>query len=253
MSKILSIVRYEYKMQFGRIATWGIFILATVIALLDNFPSAKNHARLEFLTQPSYYVYRTMGLDGLIISFGLIFLLSYRIPVDNKTGCKALLMAAPISKGQYVLGKLLGGFAYSMTIISAFLILNTAIYAAFTPIESAVMEYVGPLLIALIVIGIPVSFFTSFLSITLPVIIDIRLFYLLIAVLFLLNAGSVSSSEAMPFYLITSGDLIKLVWQHPKFPFSNTFSIAANLTFLIGCGLLSWALLMLKRKFWRAE
>lgn len=253
MNKVFSISRYEYKMQLGRIATWGILLAATAIALLDNFPSAKNLARLEFLVQPAYFVYRTMCFDGLIISFGLIFLLSSRIPMDNKTGCKALFMAAPISKGQYVFGKLLGGFAYTLTVISAFLILNTAIYAVFVPIEADVMEYIVPLIKTLIVSGIPVSFFISFLAVTLPAVIDIRLFYLLLAVLFFLNAGSVSSAEAMPFYLITSGELIKLIWHHPKAPFADMWSTVANLSFLIGCGLLSWALLMLKRKFWRAE
>jgi LPXTG-motif cell wall-anchored protein len=57
----------------------------------------------------------------------------------------------------------------------------------------------------------------------------------------------------MPFYLITSGDLAKLIWQHPKWPFSNTGSIQANLVFLVGCGLLAGLLLFLKRKFWRNE
>ncbi len=253
MNKVFAIVRYEYKMQLGRISTWGILLAVSAIALLDNFPSTRNLARLEFLVQPAYFVYRTMCLDVLIISFGLLFLLSGRIPADNKTGCKALFMAAPISRSQYIWGKLFGGFTYTLTVISIFLILNTGIYAVFTPIEADAGAYLTPLIKTLIIGGIPVSFFISFLAVTLPAMMDIRLFYLLTAVLFFLNAGSVGSAEAQPFYLVTSGDLIKLIWQHPRFPFTNIWSIAANLTFLTGCGLLSCVLLIMKRKFWRAE
>ena len=42
--------------------------------------------------------------------------------------------------------------------------------------------------------------------------IDIRLFYILAAILFGFNATYVGSAEAMPFYLITSGDLVRLIW-----------------------------------------
>jgi len=253
MHKIFSILRYEYKMQVCRIATWGAFLVATVVALLDNFPSVGNLARLEFLEQPAYFIFRTMSLDGLIMIFSLMFLLSGRFPVDRKTGVKPLFMAAPISKGQYVSGKLSGGFLYTLTMITVFLVLNTAVYAAFNPIEANVMEYIMPLVKTLIISGIPVSFFISFCSVALPALLDIRLFYFVISVMFILNAGSVSSAEKRPFYLITSGDLIKPIWKHPKFPFYDTGSVIANLCFLLGCGLLSAFLLMLKRKFWRTE
>ena len=58
-------------------------LVATAIALFDNFPSERNLARLEFLEQPVYFIYRTMSLDALIVVFGLMFLMSNRFSLDN--------------------------------------------------------------------------------------------------------------------------------------------------------------------------
>jgi len=253
MRKMFFISIFEYKMQMRRIATWGVFITATTITLLDNFPSASNLARLEFLSQPNYFVCRAMSLNGLILVFGLMFLLSNRFHVDHKAGVKSLFMAAPIQKGQYIGGKLFAGFLYTLTIIILFLVLNTTAYAIFSPIKSGVAEYLMPLGKTIVVSAIPVSFFISFCAIAIPAVVDIRLFYFAISVVFIINAATVGSAEKMPFYLITAGDLIKLIWQRPKWPFNDMTSIAANLMFLIGCGLLSWLLILCKRKFWRAE
>ena len=114
MGKMFSILHYEYKMQFKRLVTWGILLVATTLSLLDNFPSAGNLARLEFLNEPAYFVYRIVSLDSLVLLFGLMFLLAGRIPIDTKTGMKSLLMSSTLRKWQYVLGKLLGGFLYVM-------------------------------------------------------------------------------------------------------------------------------------------
>lgn len=253
MRKIISIVHYEYKMQFTRLATWGVLLVATAIALLDNFPSESNLARLEFLNQPSYFIYRTMSLDALIVVFGLMFLMSNRLSIDNKTGVKNLMMASTIRKGQYLCGKLLGGLLYTFSMICIFLMLNTAIYYCATPFEISITDCVVPLLKTLIVSVLPISVFISFCSIAIPALIDIRLFYLLAAFLFVFNASFVGTAEAMPCYLITSGDLIRLIWLHPKWSQVNMGSVISNLMFLLGCGLISWILLLVKRRFWRSE
>lgn len=253
MRKCFSITHYEYKMQMTRIATWGILIVAVIVALLDNYPSSGNLARLEFLTQPSYFVYRTMSLDGLIMIFGLMFLLSSRMSLDKKTGVKSLMMASPITKGQYVSGKLVGGFLYTFTILTIFLTLNTLIYFIAVPFDASITDCAIPLVKTLVFSALPVGVFVSFVSIALPAVMDIRLFYLLASVLFIINAASIGSAEQMPFYLITSGDLMKLIWQHPKYPFTNIESIQANAIFLIGCGITAFTSLFLKRKFWRTE
>jgi hypothetical protein len=240
-------------MQLKSIATWGVFIVAIVITLIDNLPSARNLARLEFLADPAYFIYRTMSLDGLVFIFGLTFLLSSRIPLDRKTGVMSLMLASPVKKSQYVFGKLIGGFLYTFVMLSLFLSLNTMIYFTLAFSEISAISCLMPLVKTLAVSALPVSIFVGFVSVAMPAVMDVRLFYLITAVLFIVNAASVRSAEQMPFYLITSGDLMKLVWQHPKWPFINAGSIQANLVFLIGCGLMSWMLLLLKRKFWRVE
>lgn len=253
MRKIMSIIHYEYKMQLKRIATWGVLLTATGIALLDNFPSAANLARLEFLVRPAYFIYRTMSQDGLILAFGLLFLLSNRFTLDKKTGVKSVIMASSIGKEQYIFGKLIGGFLYTFTMLCIFLMMNTAAYYVAASFEIGIMECIAPLLKTIFISVLPVSLFVGFCSLALPVLMDIRLFYLLSAVLFGVNASTVNSAEAMPFYLITSGDLIRLIWVHPRWPEIIMGSVQANLLFLLGSGVISCVLLCLKRKFWRAE
>jgi hypothetical protein len=251
MRNCFSIIHYEYKMQIKRISAWGILIATVVFAMMDNFPSAGNLARLEFLSIPSYFVYRTMSQNTLILVFGLIFLLSSRIPYDFNTGMIGLMMAYPVTKRQYVFGKLFGSFLFTLTMVTVFLTLNTLIYFIAAPFRISAPDCLIPLVKTLVVSGLPVCFFISFASAALPAVMDVRLFYLLTSVLFIINAFTVSSAEAMPFYLITSGDLIKLIWQHPAFPLSDCNSVHANLFFLMGSGSAACMSLFLKRSFWR--
>ena len=166
-----------------------------------------------------------------------MFLLAGRIPIDTKTGMKSLLMSSALRKWQYVLGKLLGGFLYVFSMQCIFLVLNTTIYFIAAPFEIALIECILPLVKAIFVSLVPVSLFVSFCSIALPGMIDIRL----------------GSAEAMPFYLITSGDLVHLIWVHPRWPFVDMGSVIANGFFLVGSGLVFGSLLFLKHKFWRSE
>ena len=107
------------------------------------------------------------------------------------------------------------------------------------PVDVSFQDCLIPLAKALIINVLPVSIFISFTSVALPAIFDVRLFYVLASVLFILNAASPDSSDKMPFYLITSGDLKKLIWLHPKYPYINTDGILPNLMFLLVCGLIS--------------
>ncbi len=253
MRKIIAIIHYEYKMQFKRPATWGVLLAATVFALLDNYPSAGNLTRLEFLNDPAYFVYRTMSLNGFVLLFGLMFLLAERFPMDNKTGMKLLLMSHALQKWQYILGKLSGGFLYTFSILCIFLALNTAVYFVAAPFPIPLPACTLPLVKVIIVSAFPVSLFVSLCSVALSGMIDIRLFYLLAAILFGVNAAYVGSANAAPFYMITSGDLIRLIWVNPKWSFHDTGSILANGAFLMGSGLIIGSSLFLKHRFWRSE
>lgn len=250
MRNALSIIHYEYKMQITRTAAWGVLTAAVIFSLLDDFPSEMNLHRLEFLTDPVYFVSRTMGVNGLPMAFGLLVLLSNRFSIDGKTGVKSLIMAGPTTKGQYIFGKLMGNLCFTFTMFSLYLAANSAVYRLAAPFPVSTGSLLAALARAIVICVLPVSIFISFLSVSLPALMDVRLFYVIAAVLFILNTDTVGSAGAMPFYCITSGDLLKLIWQHPKWTFESTWSIQANLTFLLGSGLLSWLLLFTKRRFW---
>lgn len=253
MRKMIAIVHYEYKMQCKRPAAWGVFLAVTGFALLDNYPSAGNLARLEFLKEPAYFVYRTMGLNGFVLLFGLTFLLADRLPLDDRTGMKLLLMSHALQKWQYIWGKLLGGFLYAFSMLCIFLCVNTAVYLLAAPFPVPLSACVVPLVKAIIVSAFPASLFVGLCSVALPGLMDIRLFYLLAAILFGVNAGYVGSADAAPFYMITSGDLIRLIWANPKWAFQDTGSILANGAFLVGSGLVFGSSLFFRHRFWRSE
>lgn len=251
--KLLSIIRYEYKMQITRIATWGVFLIAVAVSLLDDFPSAGNLHRLEFLPDPVYFASRTMSQHGLLLAFGLMVLLSNRFSADQKTGVKALIMASPVTRSQYILGKNFAGFVYAVTVFSLFLALNAVIYCLSAPFQVSIGTLVTAVVKTIIICVLPVSAFVGFLAVSLPGLIDVRLFYALTAILFIASESTVGTAEAMPFYCITSGDLVKLIWHHPKWEFIDGGSVLANLAFLLGSGLLPTLLLLAKRSFWRGE
>lgn len=253
MRKMLAVLWHEYKMQFGRLAGWGVFLAAAVLSLLDQYPSAGNLARLEFLSEPAYFMCRTMSIHGLVLVFGLMFLLAERFPLDRKTGMKPLLMSCALQKWQYVWGKLLGGFLYTFSMLCMFLALNMAVCFAASPFSISIGACVRSLAKAVLFSAVPVSLFAGFCATALPGVMGIQLFYLLAAAAAGCNAVHVGSGDAVPFYLITSGDLLRLIWVHPGWPFADTGSIAANGAFLIGSGLVSAGLLFVRRGFWRWE
>lgn len=87
----------------------------------------------------------------------------------------------------------------------------------------------------------------------LPEIMDIRLFYLLFSILFLVNAFSSDTGTAAPFYIFTQEDLAKMIWQHPRWPMVHLGSAVLNLLFMLGTGGLAIVLVSHKRRFWRAD
>ena len=253
MRKIYAIAHYEYKMLITRWGTWGVFWVSVFLCLSDNYPSAHNLARLEFLCQPAYFLYRIVSLDILILIFGLLFLLSGRFPADRKYGLHPLFMTLPLHKRHYLTGKLLGGWFYTLTMLCLFLGVNFFVYSLAAPFKMDAADCIASFVKTLSVSILPVSLFIGICSTALADLLDIRLFYLLTAILFLLNVTTVGSALPMPFYLITSGDLAKLIWTHPEYPRIPSASVLANCLFLAGGGLLCMGLLAVGHRPWRAE
>ena len=253
MRKTLYIARYEYRMLLTKAATWGIFLAVCAMTQLEAYPSAANLARLEFLPLPAYYVRRIIMFDALLLVFGLLFPLSGRLPSDRKNGMHSLFQSLPLKKGQYLWGKLLGSWLYVLTMLGVFLAVNLTLYCIAAP--SAVDAADCFLLFgkALCVSLLPVSLFIGFGSAALADLLDIRLFYLLAALFFLGNLSVTDSADAMPFYLITSGDLVRLIWTHPRWPEISTGSVIANLLFLTGVGLAFAGLLCMGHRPWRSQ
>ena len=112
MNRMFAVSKYEYKMQIKRIAGWLVLLFVLVSAMMDSLPTTENLKRIEFLYDIHYYVRRVFSFDGLILLFALMFLMAGRLVSDRKTGRRDLFMAAPIGKGSYIGGKLMGNFLY---------------------------------------------------------------------------------------------------------------------------------------------
>lgn len=250
MSKSVLIAGYELKMQLGRIAGWLIFAFSLALALLDDFPSAANVKRLAELSKQGYVVYRLIGQPGIILLFGLMFLLANRIRGDRENGTLDLFTAAPVSKAQYLVGKVLGNFNYLLCMTGAYLAVNGVIQAVFTPGQFTVMPYLA----GWIAVLLPACFFIAACSLALPVLFGIRLSYAVFSVYFMANLIIVPPKgvSGLPFWFLLTGGLSRLVYRFnlESLDFGN---IMMNLLFLLGTGLFAFVLLYAGRRYWRAE
>lgn len=253
MNRMFAVSKYEYKMQIKRIAGWLVLLFVLVSAMMDSLPTTDNLKRIEFLYDIHYYVRRVFSFDGLILLFALMFLMAGRLVGDRKTACRDLFMAAPIGKGSYIGGKLMGNFLYALSLMYLLLIAAMIGFAVFSDSETSFIDYISAFGEVSIYIILPATFFVTASSVMLPEIMDIRLFYLLFSILFLVNAFSSDTGTAVPFYIFTQGDLAKMIWQHPRWPVIHMGSAALNLLFMLGTGGLSIVLVWCKRRFWRAE
>ena len=250
MNKTALIAKYELKMQIRRIGGWLVFAFSMVLALLDDFPSAANVIRLAELPKQGYVVYRLIGQPGIILLFGLMFLLSNRIRGDWKSGTLDLFTTAPIRKAQYLGGKILGNFGYLLCMTGLYLAVNGVIQAVFTPGQFTAIPY----FVGFIVVIFPACFFVSMCSLAIPVLLDIRLFYSVFAVYFMANLIIVPEKGVsdLPFWFLLTGGLSRFVYRFNlnTLDFGN---ITVNLTFLLGIGIFAFVLLTAKRRYWRAE
>lgn len=253
MNSLFSISKYEYKMQIKRISGWLILLAVVASAMADCLPTISNMARLEFLSDVHYYVRRVFSFDGLILLFGLMFLMAGRLVGDRNTGCRDLYMVTPIEKGSYIGGKFLGNFLYTLTLMYTLLISSLIGFAVFSRSDTMFRSYLAAFFEVSICIILPASFFVVASSVMLPELVDIRLFYLFFSILFLINAFSVDTGTVAPFYIFMQGDLAKLIWQHPKSPQIYAGSAALNLLFMVGAGVIAIVLVVTKRRFWRAD
>lgn len=250
MSKSVLIAGYELKMQIRRIGGWLVFAFSLLLALLDDFPSAANIKRLAELPRQGYVVYRLIGQPGIILLFGLMFFLSDRIRGDWKNGTLDLFATAPVRKIQYLSGKFFGNSGYLLCMAGIYLMANGVIQALFTPGQFTAIPY----LVGFIAVILPACFFVAMCSLAIPVLLDIRLFYAAFAVYFMANLIVVPPKGVgvLPFWFLLTGGLSRFVYRFnlDTLDFGN---ITANLAFLSGMGLLAFALLWAKRRYWRAE
>jgi ABC-type Na+ efflux pump permease subunit len=250
MNKSVLIAKYELKMQIRRIGGWLVFAFSMIVALLDDFPSEANVKRLAELTKQGYVVYRLIGQPGIILLFGLMFLLSNRIRGDWKKRTLDLFTTAPIRKSQYLTGKILGNFGYLLCMTGLYLAINGAIQAIFTPGQFTAIPY----FVGFIVVILPACFFVSICSLAIPVLLDIRLFYAVFAVYFMANLIIVPEKGVsdLPFWFLLTGGLSTFVYRF-NLNILNFGNIMANLAFLLGIGIFAFVLLIAKRRYWRAE
>ena len=143
MSKMLSIAKYEYRMQVKRIAGWIVLLFVLVSSMMDCLPVASNLARIEFLGDIHYYVRRVFSFDGLLLLFGILFLTAGRMADDRKTHRRDLFMAAPIRKSSYIGGKFIGNFLFALTLMYALLVVSIAGFAVFSSSGTTVWEYIS--------------------------------------------------------------------------------------------------------------
>ncbi len=245
MRSIHAIAKYELKMQLKNIGVWLVLAFALAMGLLDNFPSAANMKRLAFLTEQGYVVSRILSQEGVLLLFGLMFFISGRIRDDRKRGTMELFMGSPLAKCQYLWGKISGNYGFTLLMTLLLLLLNALVHFIFNPGRFTLTPYA----VGFLALAIPACFFVTACAVALPMVMDIRLFYILFSVYFIINVG-VISAITRSIYLFQP-DLLKLLYKYESFETIHYTKLLWNLTFLIGAGMLSILLLSLNKRFWR--
>ena len=182
--------------------------------------------------------------------FGFVFMTADRIQRDRKLGISELHMASPLAspleKGQYAAGKFIANLCVVLTVVGVFFVINSFVHLFFNPAPLDVLPY----FIGFISIAVPMAIFMTGCAISLPVLMDIRFVYVLMAGYFLLNVVIVPDTRRLPFYLL-AGEPLKLINPYLGFGYKSAVLLVCNWLFLIGTGLLALLLLLCSRRYWR--
>jgi len=247
MGSFITVAKCEWKMQIRNIGFWLLLALALTVSILDCFPSASNMARLDNqLTDHGYVVTRVIKDSLVLMLFGFVFLVSNRIRRDKSLGVAELYMASPISKAQYVFGKIAANLLIALLLSAVLIFGNGAVQLVFGTSSFDIMPYI----IGFIAVAVPACIFTVCFSTAMPVITDIRLVYVAMVAYFLLNMIIVPDGTKLPFYLLAS-EPMKLFNPLLGLGIRTGALMVLNWLFLIGSGAASVVLLLCTRRYWR--
>lgn len=248
MHNVAIIAKYECKVRIKSLGYWILLTAGLAISIIDNIPTSANIERLPFLMESGYVVSRLLVQTGVLLLFGIMFIVSNSIRGDKKAGVDNLLMAVDLSKSQYMLGKFLGNYLSTLLLMGIYMLINATVQLICLPEVFSIIPY----LVGYITLVLPASFFIVGCSISLPMWIDLRLCYVIFTVYFMLNILLVPDSITLPFWFLFYGDLIKLVY---KYGFGTLImeNLISNLLFLIGTGLIIFLSLNFNNRFWREK
>lgn len=246
MSKTIGIMHEELKCQMSKLGTWVLLAVGVGIALMDNFPSKKNFNRLPYLSEQSYVVNRLVSQTSLIIMLALIFFIATRIYNDKINSYNELIIVTTLKKSEYILGKFIGNYIYVLIVMALFLGLNFGVQYFYNPYPCSIIPYFQVYIINVL----PMSFFIVGLSLSLPLLIDIRVYYIITIFYFLINIMIVPDNGVNYFYMLSGGEMLKLLYQ-----FGNGSVFLGHITsyffFMIGSGLAAVLILFTFNNYWR--
>jgi hypothetical protein len=133
-----------------------------------------------------------------------------------------------------------------LSVVGVFFVINAIVHLIFNPAPLDVLPY----FIGFICVAIPMAVFTIGCAVSLPVLTDIRLVYVLMAGYFFLNVTIVPDTRELPFYLL-AGEPLKLINPYLGFGYKSAELMICNWLFLLGTGLAALLLLLCSRRYWR--
>lgn len=248
MSKIITIADYEFKMLIKNKMVWIILTVVVVLALYDNFPSESNYLRLQYLPEQGYVVRRILSQFGVMLLFALMFIISSRISIDINQKYLDFLLPINIAKHQYILGKFIGSYIFAVLILNLYLFINGSIQFFFSSYTFKIIPY----FIGGFILVPTTTFFVVSCSISLPILLNAKLFYVLSSTYFLLNTGIIYvENEIIRSFYLYQPDILKLLYKHEGFEFIDIPLLYWNFIFLIVIGIISMILLVFKKSYWR--
>ena len=171
MSAFFGIVRYEYQASVRRWGVWLAFIAGTLVIGLENPGMVAARPGLTLLQWAG--IVALIGNMVVCVVAGLV--IADRLVRDRELGVRELILAAPIRRPTYVLGKYVGAMLTVLTQALAAALAMAGLFVAMG-LPAALLVHA---LAAFLLVSVPPLLFAGAFSLACPEVLPLRVYQVL--------------------------------------------------------------------------
>jgi ABC-type transport system involved in multi-copper enzyme maturation permease subunit len=242
VSQLFGLTRHEFNMSIRRPGLWISYSLLGLFYLITNLTPGLDAS--EDVIQPEKIWYEA---GHIVFMFNIFMpllagiLAADRMQRDSRTGVRELQCSTPLSTSAYILAKY---FGVLLSVLAPMFLLVLMIGTALVAKGLAPFNFLGPLLLAFLLIAVPGHAFVVAFSLACPLVMPLRVYQVLFTGYWFW--GNLLSPKAFP---TISDTVLNAVGQYPVQAFFGVFTdsthkvdggftppeAALNLIVLIAC------------------